>query len=83
MQKGFELEKMQVLPSPLRTIMNGLVSRRAGRTTQSLGITSKVKVDLSLIRLETNLGYFPRILKTQGGSEKRCGIHVRNDLNAD
>jgi hypothetical protein len=70
MQKGFELEKVKVLPSPLRSIMNRLVSRSAGRATQSLGITSKVKVNLSLIRLKTNLGYFPRILKTQGGSEK-------------
>jgi hypothetical protein len=82
MQKGFELEKVKVLPSPLRSIMNRLVSRRAGRTTQSLGVTSKIKVDLSLIRLETNLSNFPGILKTQGGREKRCGIHARNHLNA-
>jgi hypothetical protein len=83
MQKGFELEKVKVLPSPLRSIMNRLVSRRAGRATQSLGVTSKIKVDLSLIRLETNLSDFPRILKTQSGSEERCGIHAGNHLNAD
>jgi hypothetical protein len=70
MQKGFELKKVKVLPSPLRSIMNRLVSRSAGRAIQSLGVTSKVKVNLALIRLEANLGYFPRILKTQGGCEK-------------
>jgi hypothetical protein len=64
-QKGFELKKVKVLPSPLRSIMNRLITRSAGRASQSLGITSEIKVNLSLIRLESNFGYLLRILKTQ------------------
>jgi hypothetical protein len=70
-QKGFELEKVKVLPSPLRSIMNRLITRSAGRAIQSLGVTSEIKVDLSLVRLEPNFGYLPGILKTQGCCKKR------------
>jgi hypothetical protein len=48
-QKGFELEKMKMMPSSPRSIMNRLVSRSAGRATLSLGVASKIRVDSALI----------------------------------
>ena len=73
-QKGLELEKVKVLPSPLSPIMNRLITRSANWAPQSFGITSEIKVDLSLFRLETNLIDLPRILKAQ-----RCGEEGRLD----
>ena len=81
MKEGLELEKVKVLPSPLSPIMNRLITRSANWAPQSFGITSEIKVDLSLFRLETNLIDLPRILKTQRRGEEGSGIHGRNHLN--
>ena len=81
MKEGLELEKVKVLPSPLSPIMNRLITRSANWAPQSFGITSEIKVDLSLFRLETNLIDLPRILKAQRCGEEGRGIHGRNDLN--
>jgi len=81
MKEGLELEKVKVLPSPLSPIMNRLITRSANWAPQSFGITSEIKVDLSLFRLKTNLIDLPRILEAKGSGEEGSGIHARNHLN--
>lgn len=83
MEKGHVLEKVQVLPGLLCSIMNRLLSFSEGRTAQSLGVAGKVKMDLTLFRFKTNFGDIQGGLKTEGGGKKRGGFHADNHLNAD
>ena len=66
MQNGLVLKAMQMLPSSLYPVMNGLIQTGTGRTAQPLRFTSQIKVNLALIGLEANIGHLPRRLETQG-----------------
>ena len=83
MQKGFELEEMQVLPSALNPIMNQLIGLGTGRTFQTLDRACEIKVNLAQIGLKANLRNLPRFLQTQSSGEKGGGIHAKNDLSTD
>ena len=69
------------MKGPLSPIMNRLITRSKNWAAQFIGITSEIKVDLSLFRLETDIIDLPGILKDQRCGEEASGIHGGNHLN--
>jgi len=63
--------------------VNRLIGLGTDRTAQAFHSAGKIKMDLSFLRLEPNVGNFPRVIKTQGGGEEGGRFHgIANSLKA-
>lgn len=67
---------MQVLPGSLGSIVNRLIGLGTDRTAQAFHFAGEIKMDLTLLRLEPDVGNLPRVLKTQGGGEEDYRFHA-------